>query len=253
MAALMTDMSAPAVSSSALMRAEGLVRRFGGLAAVNDVSLTIADREIVGLIGPNGAGKTSLFNILSGQLKPDSGSVHFAGQDITGASAASCARTGIGRTFQIVRPLTSLTVHENVTVGALLRHPLAAAREKAAEIVYRVGMGPLLDRPAGSLTLESRNRLELARALSIEPKILLLDEILAGLNTSEINESIHLIRSFARDDGLAVVMIEHNLHAVMSLADKVVVLDDGRKIAEGPPEAVVRDPAVVAAYLGNAD
>jgi branched-chain amino acid transport system ATP-binding protein len=251
MAALMMGMSTPSAAGCALMRAEDLVRRFGGLVAVNGVSLMVADREIVGLIGPNGAGKTSLFNILSGQLKPDSGSVHFAGQNITGASATSCARAGIGRTFQIVKPLTSLTVHENVTVGALRHHPLAAAREKAAEIVRRVGMGPLLERPAGSLTLESRKRLEVARALSIAPKILLLDEILAGLNASEINESIHLIRSFARDDGLAVIMIEHNLHAVMSLADKVVVLDYGRKIAEGSPEAVVRDPAVVAAYLGS--
>ena len=236
-----------------LLRASGLVCRFGGLVAVNEVSLNVADREIVGLIGPNGAGKTSLFNILSGQLKPNSGGVNFAGQDITGASASVCARAGLGRTFQIVKPLVSLTVHENVTVGALLHHPLAAAREKAAEIVGRVGMGPLLDRQAGSLTLESRKRLELARALSIKPKILLLDEILAGLNASEINESIHLIRSFAHQDGLAIIMIEHNLHAVMSLADKVVVLDYGRKIAEGKPEEVVRDPAVVAAYLGSDD
>lgn len=253
MAAQMTGMSQSPSVGVELMRASGLVRRFGGLVAVNEVSLTVADREIVGLIGPNGAGKTSLFNILSGQLKPDSGSVSFAGRDITGASATICARAGIGRTFQIVKPLTSLSVHENVTVGALLHHPLVAAREKAAEIVKRVGMGPLLDKPAGSLTLESRKRLELARALSIEPKVLLLDEILAGLNASEINESIHLIRSFAREDGLAVIMIEHNLHAVMSLADKVVVLDYGRKIAEGKPEAVVRDPAVVAAYLGSDD
>jgi branched-chain amino acid transport system ATP-binding protein len=253
MAALMTDATIQAAAGAELMRANGLVRRFGGLVAVNEVSLTVADREIVGLIGPNGAGKTSLFNILSGQLKPDSGTVSFAGKEITGASATVCARAGIGRTFQIVKPLTSLTVHENVMVGALLHHPLAAAREKAAEIVKRVGMGALLAQPAGSLTLESRKRLELARALSIEPKILLLDEILAGLNASEINESIHLIRSFAREDGLAVIMIEHNLHAVMSLADKVVVLDYGRKIAEGKPEAIVRDPAVVAAYLGSDD
>ncbi|WP_207907945.1 ABC transporter ATP-binding protein [Bosea sp. BK604] len=249
----MTGLSQAAAMGGELMRASGLVRRFGGLVAVNEVSFTVADREIVGLIGPNGAGKTSLFNILSGQLKPDSGSVSFAGKDMTGASATLCARAGIGRTFQIVKPLTSLTVHENVTVGALLHHPLAAARDKAAEIIRRVGMGPLLDQQAGSLTLESRKRLELARALSIEPKILLLDEILAGLNASEINESIHLIRSFAHDDGLAVIMIEHNLHAVMSLADKVVVLDYGRKIAEGKPEEVVRNPAVVAAYLGSDD
>jgi branched-chain amino acid transport system ATP-binding protein len=252
MAPNMTDTTGRSTGKE-LLRASGLVCRFGGLVAVNEVSLNVVDREIVGLIGPNGAGKTSLFNILSGQLKPNSGSVSFAGQDITGASASVCARAGLGRTFQIVKPLVSLTVHENVTVGALLHHPLGAAREKAAEIVGRVGMRALLDQQAGSLTLESRKRLELARALSIEPRILLLDEILAGLNASEINESIHLIRSFAHQDGLAVIMIEHNLHAVMSLADKVVVLDYGRKIAEGKPEEVVRDPAVVAAYLGSDD
>lgn len=236
-----------------LMRIEQLVRRFGGLVAVNQVSFDVAPGEIVGLIGPNGAGKTTLFNIISGHLRSDSGRMLFDGVDLTHARAPRCARAGIGRTFQIVKPLASLTVHENVMVGALLRNTRAIASQKAERIIERVGMGALMHRLAGSLTLESRKRLELARALSVEPKILLLDEILAGLNPSEIEESIHLIRDLARSDGLAVIMIEHNLHAVMSLAEKVVVLDYGVKIAEDVPEVVVRDPKVVAAYLGSDD
>ena len=236
-----------------LMQIDNLVRRFGGLVAVNQVSFDVHAGEIVGLIGPNGAGKTTLFNIISGHLKADAGRLIFDGLDITHARAAQCARVGIGRPFQIVKPLTTLTVHENVMVGALLNNSRKVASEKAAHIVERVGMGPLMHRLSGSLTLESRKRLELARALSVEPKIILLDEILAGLNASEIEESIHLIRNFAQDDKLAVIMIEHNLHAVMSLAQKIVVLDYGVKIAQDVPEVIVRDPKVVAAYLGSDD
>ena len=239
--------------SAPLMRIVQLVRRFGGLVAVNQVSFDVHPGEIVGLIGPNGAGKTTLFNIISGHLKSDSGQLLFDGVDLTHARAPRCARAGIGRTFQIVKPLTTLTVLENVMVGALLKNSAAVAREKAARIVERVGMADLMHRLSGSLTLESRKRLELARALSVEPKIILLDEILAGLNPSEVEQSIHLIRDLAQTDGLAVIMIEHNLHAVMSLAGQIVVLDYGVKIAHDVPEAVVRDPKVIAAYLGSDD
>ncbi len=235
----------------ALMAIDAVTRRFGGLVAVNAVSFDVAPGEIVGLIGPNGAGKTTLFDIISGHLGANSGRVRFDSRDITQARAPKCAAAGIGRTFQIVKPLTTLTVHENVMVGTLLRHPRRDAARRARAIVERVGMAELMDRPAGSLTLESRKRLELARALSIEPKMLLLDEILAGLNASEVNASLDLIRGFARDDGLAVIMIEHILHAVMSLADRVVVLDHGQKIADDVPQNVVLDPKVVAAYLGT--
>jgi len=239
--------------SAPLMRIVQLVRRFGGLVAVNQVSFDVHPGEIVGLIGPNGAGKTTLFNIISGHLKSDSGQLLFDGVDLTDARAPRCARAGIGRTFQIVKPLTTLPVLENVMVGALLKNSAAVAREKAARIVERVGMADLMHRLSGSLTLESRKRLELARALSVEPKIILLDEILAGLNPSEVEQSIHLIRDLAQTDGLAVIMIEHNLHAVMSLAEQIVVLDYGVKITHDVPEAVVRDPKVIAAYRGSDD
>ena len=238
---------------SALISISDVCKSFGGIVVADHISIEIHRGEILGLIGPNGAGKTTLFNIISGHLKSDSGVLRFNGMDITNMRASKCARMGIGRTFQIVKPLATLTVHENVTVGALLNNHSKTARDKAAHIIERVGMSDLMDKLSGSLTLESRKRLELARALSIEPKIILLDEILAGLNASEIEESIHLIRSLAVTDNLAVILIEHNLHAIMSLAHKIVVLDYGVKIAQNVPDLVVRDPKVVAAYLGSDD
>jgi branched-chain amino acid transport system ATP-binding protein len=236
-----------------MLCAEGLSRRFGGLVAVDGVGFTVASGEIVGLIGPNGAGKTTLFNLISGRLKPDAGRILMAGYDITRLGASACARLGIGRTFQVVQPLSGLSVVQNVVVGGLLRHSFAEAWRRAEAIVERVGLKSFAARPAGSLTLESRKRLELAKALSVEPRLLLLDEILAGLTATEMHDSLGLIRDLAKQDGLAVVMVEHILEAVMSLADKVVVLDRGRKIAEGTAEQIVRDPLVIEAYLGAPD
>ena len=234
-----------------LLELQGLSIAFGGLRAVQDVSLTVQPGTLTALIGPNGAGKTTLFALMSGFLKPDSGTVRFDGRDVTGQPPHLNARAGMARTFQIVQPFAAQTVRENIAVGAHLRLPGRAAALHAAEAVaQRVGLGPLLDQPAGELTVAGRKRLELARALATQPKLLLLDEVLAGLNPQEIAEMIPVVRGIA-SGGVTVLMIEHVMQAVMNLAEHVWVLAQGRLIAAGTPAEVTSDAGVIEAYLGH--
>jgi len=234
-----------------LLSVEHVSHRFGGLLAVNAASLSAAAGRITSLIGPNGAGKTTLFAVITGFLKPSGGRVRYGGEDVTGEPPHRLARRGMARTFQIVQPFAGLSVRDNILVGAHLRHRARSEALAAAEQVGReVGLGELLNRPAHALTVAGRKRLELARALATEPKLLLLDEVLAGLNPSEIRDIVPVIRGLSTR-GIAVVMIEHVMQAVMSLSEHVFVLAEGRIIAEGSPAQVAADPAVVEAYLGH--
>jgi len=237
--------------AGALLHVDQLCKRFGGLLALDHVSFTAEEGRITALIGPNGAGKTTLFAIISGFARPSEGSVFYAGDDITAEPPHARARRGIARTFQLVQPFAELTVHENIAVGSYLTRPARAdALAAAAEIAQRVGLGSLLHRLPRSLTIAALKRLELARALAINPHLLLLDEILAGLNPSEIRDVVPVIREI-RDRGVTIVLIEHVMQAVMSLAEQVLVLAEGRIIACGPPRAVAADPEVVQAYFGR--
>jgi len=234
-----------------VLAAQRVGKRFGGLAAVSDVSLTVEPGSITGLIGPNGAGKTTLFAMAAGFLPPTSGRILLEGRDVTDEPPHARARRGLARTFQIVQPFAGLSVAENIAVGAYLRHARRAdALARATQIARRLGLGAELDKPAASLTIAGRKRLELARALATEPKLLLLDEVLAGLTPSEIRDVIPMLRAI-RDEGVTLFMIEHVMQAVMDLCEKVYVLAQGRLIAEGLPEAVCADPGVIEAYLGH--
>jgi branched-chain amino acid transport system ATP-binding protein len=234
-----------------LLRVENVSKHFGGLLAVDHASFTAEAGRITALIGPNGAGKTTLFSIITGFLPPSEGRVVYDGADIAGEPPHRLARRGIARTFQTVQPFASLTVRENIAVGAHLSRPARAeALAAAGDVARAAGLGELLDRPAASLTVAGRKRLELARALAIEPRLLLLDEVLAGLNPSEIRDMVPVI-SAIRDRGVTIVMIEHVMQAVISLAEHVFVLSEGRIIAQGSPRAIAGDPRVVEAYLGH--
>lgn len=234
-----------------MLRVEGLGKRFGGLVAVADASLAVERGRIVALIGPNGAGKTTLFAMISGFLKPDTGTVTFEGERIEGRPPHTICRLGLTRTFQIVQPFAGLTVRENIAVGAHLHHARRAdALARASEIGAQVGMGAMLDQPAQDLTVAGRKRLELARALASEPKLLLLDEVMAGLIPSEVGEIVQTVRAI-RDGGVTILLIEHVMQAVMSLSDEAYVLNQGRMIAHGAPAELVADPAVIEAYLGH--
>ena len=234
-----------------ILKTDQLTVRFGGLAAVDSVDFSILEKEIVSLIGPNGAGKTTLFNIISGFMAPWEGEIRFNNQSITGQPPEKIAHAGVARTFQVVKPFSNLTALENVIVGALNVHAhLRKAREGAFGILEYIGMADKAEWPARKLTLEDLKRLELGRALAIRPRLLLLDEVMAGLNPSEVEEFIALIRRI-RNDGVTVLLIEHIMHAILSLSDEVLVLNHGETIYEGDTQGVVKDRRVVEAYLGE--
>lgn len=234
-----------------ILQVERVTKRFGGLVANNEVSFTVEAGQIYGIVGPNGAGKTTMFNMISGTFHPTSGQIMFQGEDITKTPAYEICRRHVGRTFQIPQALDAMTVLENVTVGAMVHTPkTAAAKEFAAEILEYVGMSGEEDLLAGSLSVIRKKRLEIARALSTKPELLLLDESMAGLHGHERENAIELIRKINRD-GVTILMIEHVMPVVMGVCNRVLVLQNGMRIAEGTPDEITQDPAVIAAYLGD--
>ncbi|HEX9183416.1 MAG TPA: ABC transporter ATP-binding protein [Burkholderiales bacterium] len=230
----------------------GISKSFRGLKAVTGASFEVTPGAIHGLIGPNGAGKTTIFNMVAGVYAPDEGEILFDGRPVHGLRPDQICAAGIGRTFQIVKPFAGLSVLDNVVVGALLREKrVSAAKTHAAQILERLGLAPKRDLPASSLTLPDRKRLEVARALATRPKLLLLDEVMAGLRPTECDQMVAVFRELNRAEGLTILLIEHVMRAVMALAQRIVVLNYGKIIARGAPDEVVRDPAVLECYLGE--
>lgn len=237
--------------SEPLLVAAGVSKHFLGLRAVDEVSLSVTKGEIVSIIGPNGAGKTTFFNLLTGQLAPTTGDVRLRGNTISSLPPHARAQLGMGRTFQIAKPLIALNALENVMIGAFMRHAaFSTARDKAMAVLEKVGLVHHAARRAGDLTLSERRRLEVARALALEPEIVLLDEVMAGLNQSEVGQAIELLQSL-HATGLTFLIIEHNLKVVRAFSERVVVLDRGRLIAEGTADQILSSPDVIKAYLGE--
>ena len=234
-----------------LLQVSNLTKRFAGLVAVNDVTFDVAEGSITALIGPNGAGKTTCFNMIAGALPPTSGSVRFDGQDIVGKAPEALCHLGIARTFQIVRPLSGMSVLDNVVVGALVRSKsLHDARTTARDVLDRVGLSAKADQQASALTLPDRKMLELAKATATRPRLLMLDEVMAGLRPAEADRIVSVLRQL-RAEGVTILLIEHVMRVVMAVAEKVVVLHHGEKIADGTPSEVVSNPRVVESYLGR--